>query len=703
MSASVPLAGTQNGSMFSDRDDPSVSWYLPAFVPVDPSQAFAFAASEGTEVGSSGEPLATATVTIAVKPVDPADVAQARTAAPERVYQPIAPSMYDASLALPYKDEQGADQTARVPGQVATQADGSLVVTFTGLLGPRVIQAYEELAEVGGASVEVGLTYALYERFTVPVRHPPLLGPIRVPPERLPEVRADLRSAAPLMPLIGIEPTLPMPIASRPSPLPPLPIRVGPPWQIIPTPLPPEGIWIARSARTVRLAEVGTVYATGNYRPKYTIKPRSGPARAIIDVSDLRDFKAARSEFRELTSLGEVKTRYPSLERLYLGQVSGTVVIVPSAYGIVRGKGGCAARIDAVVDTSPSTVSGCRFQLTFELAAILDPVDVAQLIEDLKTAPEASDLTLSPTVATTVDHRVTPTFSSEASNLVFADAADGSGMLMSFEVTDAGSTPALVAVNLLLAQLTSSSTTALFGTIGARLDDIYDPPVQATFAVNLHTTCATDDVSVTYGEPSGVTITNQSPNDVRLLRMRTATAQQATVNTLGEVLPAGKQAEVAVTDPQEITSAAVQRTLAVPDPFPRSALTDYLEVHVETTLTAKHTLTVNATAIDFAAQEITELVIQITLDKLPTVSVQPLVLTPQHRVDEARVTVPIDADLALSATLTISVHTPGAAHDRQAEASNDFAAYPIFVLTPAALAASQSWQKASTPQTSNAH
>jgi hypothetical protein len=703
MSASIPLAGTQNGSMFSDRDDPSVSWYLPAFVPADPSQAFAFAASEGTEVGSSGEPLAAATVTIAVTPADPPDVASARAAAPERVYRPIAPSTYDASLALPYKDEQGADQTARVAGQVAAQADGSLVITFSGLLGSRVIQAYEELANVGGASVEVGLTYALYELFTVPVRRPPVFGPIRVPPQRLRAAETGLPAAAPLLPVVSIAPTLPGPIASRPSPLPPLPIHVGPPWQIIPTPLPPEGIWIARSARTVRPAEVGTVYTTGNYRPRYTIKPRSGPTRAIIDVSDLRDFKAARSEFRELTSLGEVKTRYPSLERLYLGQVSGTVVIVPAAYGIVASRGGCAARVDAVVDTSPSTVSGCRFQLTFELAPILDPVDVAQLVEDLKTTPEASSLTLAPTVATTVDHRVSPTFSSEVTNLVFADAADGSGMLMSFEVTDAGSIPALVAVNLLLAQLTSSSTTALFGTIGVRLDDVYEPPVQATFVVNLHSTCATDDVSVTYGEPAGVAITNQSPNDVRLLRMRTTTAQQATVNTLGEALPAGQRAEVAVTDPQKITSAVVQRTLAVPDPFPRSALASYLEVHAETALTAKHTLTVNATAIDFAAHEITELVIQITLDKLPTTSVQSLVLTPEHRVEEARVTVPIDADLTLSATLTISVHTPGATHDRQVQASNDFAAYPIFVLVPAALVASQSWAMASTAQTSNAH
>jgi hypothetical protein len=691
MGASMPVAGTQHGSMFSDREDAAVTWYLPLFARVDPSEAFAFAASEGSVVDASGAPLDTATVTIAIATTVPPDVVAARKEAPGE-YQAIPLLSFAAKLALPYKDAQGNEQTARVPGQVTVQGDGSLLVEFAALLGSTVIQAYEVLAVLGGAWVEIDSTFDVAEHVTptAPVRpripfRPPLMPPVSAPvvealavrPLPLPIV-APVRP--PVVPVVG-PPVLPV----RPIVLPHLPpIHIGPVLPIDPVPLKPEGVWTVTTYGSATSVPLEAIYAAPRYRPKYTITPRSGATRPIIDVSDLETFDTARSEFRELTSLGEISARYPSLSRVFLGQISGTVYAIPTAYGILHGKGGCVARIDAVIDTSPTSVSGCRFQLTFELAPVVDPVDMAQLAEDLKALPEASGLTLKVSAPSAIDERVTPTLSTTVTNTVWADAPDGYGLLLSFEITDAGSMPALVNANLLLAQLTSTGTTPLFGTIGVRLDDVYTPPVEATAILSLGTTCSTDDLVISTG--SSLMLTNQSPNDLRLLRMRAGTGEQAAINALNQVLPAGQAASLPVADPEASSPVVVQRTLALAQPFPRSALGDYLEIHAETIQQAMHALIVNATAVDFAAEGITEIGIAITLDTLPTLAVPTLALSEQHRVESANVVVPIEAALTgLAATLTITVHTVAAPGTRELELQNDFAANPIFVLTPAAL------------------
>jgi hypothetical protein len=687
--ASMPVAGTQHGSMFSDREDAAVTWYLPSFARVDPSEAFAFAASEGSVVDSSGAPLDTATVTIAIETIVPPDVVAARTETPGE-YLAIPAVAYDAQLILPYQDAQGNSQTARVPGQVTAQSDGSLLVKFSALLGSTVIQAYEELASVGGASVEIGFTYNLAEH-VIPWRGPlrprfPLRPPL-IPPVITPAVKglAPAEAQSPIA-AIPMFPPVVRPVL-RPIVAPVLrPIHIGPLLPIVPVPLQPEGVWIVTSSRALTSVALETIYAAAGYRPRYTLTPRSGATRPIIDVSDLETFDTARSEFRELSSLGDVSVRYPSLSRVFLGQVSGTVYAIPAAYGIVHGKDGCAARIDAVIDTSPTSLSGCRFQLSFELAPVLDPTDLAQLAEDLGGLPEASGLKLTVSAPSAIDERVTPAFSAPVTNVVWASAPDGFGLLLSFEVTDTGSMPALVNANLLLAQMTSTGTASLFGTIGVRLDDVYTPPVEATVLVSLDTTCSTDDVAIS--QQPLLTVTNQSPNDLRLVRMRAGAGAKVAINALDQVLPAGQTASLPVADPETASAVVVGRTLALAEPFPRSALGSYLEIRAETIQQAMHALIINATAVDFAAEGIAELEIVITLNALPSLAVPTLTLGEQHRVESANVVVPIEAALTgLVATLTITVRAENEATPaRELELSNDFAANPIFVLTPAALA-----------------
>ena len=684
--APAPVAATQHGSMFNDRDDAGLSWYLPAFAPIDPSDVFAFAANEGTIVDGSGNPLDTATATIAVASAEPPDVTAARQTDPGRQYKPMPATGYSAVLALPYKDAQGNDQLASVPGTVAVASDGSLLVTFSALLGATVLQAYEELGQLGGASIELSYGYDVVAWFVRPIRTITIpqwieIGPGRRPVQE-PLVLSPFARARPIPPVLL--PQGPAPGRDRRAPF----IRPEPPDPIIPRPIPVGGMWITEARSGGASIALATIYAAPRYRPKYTITTRAGNTRAIVDATDLKDFDAQHTEFRELTSLGDVHAKYPSIERCYIGEVSGTVVVVPAAYAIAHGAGGCAARIDAVIDTSPASISGSRFQLTFELTPAIDPVDLAQLVEDLQRVPEAAGAALRPALPSGIDTRVASTFSAEVSNLSFANAPDGGGLLMSFGLTDTGSTPALVNVNLLLAQLTATTTTPLFGTVGVRLDDVYTPPVQATVLLSLATTGDGDDVTITIGgTPAAVTATNQSPNDVTLVRMLDSTATDATIQPLATELPAGQQATLPVADPAAVTSVVVQRTLVLPDPFPRAALSHFIDVHAETVQQAMHSLSVNATSIDFTAAQIAELDIAISLDALPAVAVPSITLNPQHRIDTVDVVVPIAVAIAgLAATLTITVHGANATPTRQAEAHNDFAADPIFILTAAAIA-----------------
>src|SRR5581483_6355245 len=71
---------------------------------------------------------------------------------------------------------------------------------------------------------------------------------------------------------------------------------------------------------------LGLQFYTDSYRSRFTITTKDGVTRPIIDQNDLTGFATARSEFRELTSLGDVQSRFPTVRRLYLGQITGTVV-----------------------------------------------------------------------------------------------------------------------------------------------------------------------------------------------------------------------------------------------------------------------------------------------------------------------------------------------------------------------------------------
>ena len=695
--ASLPVAGTQSGNLLSDRNDPNLRWYLPAFTLATTDQAFAFAATQ-TSQDNVGNPFDQAVLTLSVQVQDPADVQQARAANPGLRFQQVPLDNVSASLNLPYKDASGADATTTVAGQL-TQQGGTLQLAVNGLLGPAVIQAYQQLTSLAQATVTLQLNYAVWQREVRWVwtdglilrRQPELFmvsptitragQPARleaVQPARLEAVQPARLEAVQPARLEAVQPAaLVTPAAPAIRPGGPPPIRVGPGG-------PPNGgggpqeFWFTTTATFTSTVQLGSVFSADQYRPRYTITPAGGTTRPIIDVNDLREFAVSRSEFRELTSLGDVQRRYPSLARLYYGQATGTVIAVPVQYGIVCSSKGCAARLDAVVD--PAGLSGSRFHLTFVLAPVVDPIDFARLAHDLASVPEAQNRGLTLRLPGGLDSRGPATLGGlAAASASYANGQEEGALLLAVDIADSGTTPAVVNVNLFLTQLTTPGPT-LFGQIGVRLDDIYTPVVNSSVILNLTSTSNTDDIVATLaGSPAVPSVTNQAPFDLHITAFADVAANVTEID-IDETLASAQTSALPGADPAA-QSVAVRRSIPVPNPFPRQALFSYVDVHAEDVQTIRHALIVNATAVDFTARQISQADIQFTLKDLPTIPVNSLTLTPAHRVDEVAVTIPIVAAItALNVTLTVTITGTDGSH-RQVELSNDFAANPIYLIT----------------------
>jgi hypothetical protein len=661
---SLPVLDTQNGNIFGDRYDQAVFWYLPALQPADPTSDFSFAATVGPQVDSEGNPFDSATLSIPLTVADPPDVTAARQANPGSVYQLIPAVSYDVTLAVPYVDGEGNAQTSSVGGTVSVQSDGTLLAVFPGLLGPAVVQEYVALTSAGGSSLVVGYSFEGWAEIVRPFlldTAAPVSG-LALPPGPAPGLVLPVRSPIPVVPTIPVL-----------SPVPP----------IVPTEL-----WVTTTARQALAVSLGTTYGQQVYLPLYTIaEPPATTARPIVTVSDLTSFDATGTEYVELASLGDVPARYPSLTSLYLGLVSGTVVAVPAAYGIAHASSGCEMSINAVVD--PDSVSGSQFQVSLVLAPMIDPCDLAQLALDVQGIPEAANrtLTVAPPAGLAAAPQPTFSISGTVTNLVITDGQVPGTVAVSFVVADFESDgtviPAWATINELILQLTSDlAPPPLLGSLALELDDAYPDPPQTSFFLGLTVTTASGDTTVTVG-PAAVTVTNQSPNDLLLLRLGlTTSGEQAVQDLAQQVLPAGQATSIPAVSPAP-SAAVVSTALSVPSPFPRAALQAYLTVTAESVQQIENQLTVNATAIDFTALGIASVTVQIALTALPSVVVPPLLLNPTSNVASAIVTIPLGSALVgLSATLAIAVTMPDGSSGGEGSATTDFMTNPVFVLTP---------------------
>lgn len=697
----LPVVGTQQGNLFHGRYDEHVRWYLETVsLAADPDPSFAFAATQ-RGAGADQSPFEQARLTLGLSIAEGPELAAARTGDPTLVFQPVVLSGRAVTIALPYTAADGTAKTALVAGTI--DLTGAPVAVFD-LPGPQVIQAYEALTHPDvPLVVTVTTNYACWQdiQYTSWVPDPP--APNRWGHRFELEATALNQSADSTRALSTtsfVQP--PDPPEAEQVQVVQLPmVRVQPlsmagdPTQLavtdrLATVLPlghPETTadYLATAGMSVTLLDVTGRFYVNTYRGAFTLAAE-GTARPIVDANDLTSFASARSEYRELTSLGPVSARYPTLRRLYYGQVSGTVLALPAAYGLVRSSGGLAARCDAVLDPSSTSSSQCRFQFSFIVAPVVSPIELAQLSADLLGCPEAKGRTLRLALPEGLDERhAAGALSVGGLPAVLVEGTDVGTFILTLDVADAAAVPAVTTANLLLSQLGASGPPPLVVSLAVRLDDSYPEPVATTIALNVHQTAGSDDVALTLSSdiPPKEVLLNRGPVSLTVQRCAVIVPGGVVVTNLGGVAIASRESISLNADvPASATAVVVERTLLLPQPFTTSAIGSYIEIHATNMQDVQHPLTINASALNLTN---TVLSVSLTLDGLPGIPVPNLSLEAGHVVATAHVLVPVGVLLSgLATTLVVSITHSG--ESRDIVLHNDFLDEPILVLTSTALA-----------------
>ncbi|MEN4478744.1 hypothetical protein [Mycolicibacterium cosmeticum] len=645
-------------------------WYLPELrLLADEFEdvGFHFAATQTDQVTAENKPFNTAEMTFSFTRAMPLNIVEL----PDDAFigvgdrQEVPDLTVTAVLALPITAQDGTTTDRILQCTVSDAASGNFFVTLH-LTGDDVERAYVHFTRGGAAQLRVTATYSAYQNVVFPdptfvlINDDTAIEALPAPP---PQVEVDGVTFL----LIGDGEHDSSPEAAAAPQVPPHLIRYFP-----------------VTAQIHRTIAVGKAFNTDTYRSRFTITA-GDMTRPIIDTDDLTDFASARSEFRELTTLGDVQDRYPSLRRLFFGQVSGTVIAVPAAYGIVSGAKGVAARCDAIVD--PSAITGCRFDFTFTLAPLVDPVDMAQLRADLTTVPEAAARTLQLTLPSGLDVRRSSTLDGFASgSAAFTDGIEPHTVAASVEITDTDTTPATTNVNLFLHQLATDGPTPLFGNLFIRVDDLLPQPVVAQAALNLRRTACSDELTATIAaDPTPrASATNHGPFDLVMTRFAITGAAALRITALPDQVLSSGQSAILTTAVDDADSVEVSRTLALPSPLPKKQLLDLVAINTQVVDKLQHPLTVNATAVNFDADTITSIAIHFALTALPGLPIPTITLRPAHRVDFVHVAVPVTSAVT-GLECTVSMTITDANGDTPVSLTHDFVTDPILIVTPGTL------------------
>jgi hypothetical protein len=387
-----------------------------------------------------------------------------------------------------------------------------------------------------------------------------------------------------------------------------------------------------------------------------------------------------------LTDLGDV-TRYPGVGSAHHRLSDpATVVVVPKAYGVLCDAAGFSARLDALVDASGSSpdMAGVAFKFTFTLAPLIDPITWGALAADLAALTPARSGVLAPGV----DSRSSVTMlGGTGITATCADAPGAGNLLLECLVNDRGDVPAISFADFFLADVLSTSTVAIGGSVGIRLGDDGDASsVTAALAVNAHRTAFSGNVSGTVFGYQG-TVKNVGALSVRILRMCGYSAG-------GAVSEADLGGQPPTLDPGAsvsrtmlfgasgfLDSVQVAQELVLPAGYDRSFVLRLIPLYAQTATDLTHRITVNGTALDLGAVAVVR--VHITIDSLPSVLVPPLVLSTASPIVIVSLTIPVAALAAgLASTVQLVSVLPGGNTVASAPFGHDFLSSPILILDP---------------------
>ena len=675
---SLPVANTQTGNLFQDRFDSNLRWYTPSYVLApDPDALFSFAASQ-SGVDASGNPFNKGRLTLALKKVVPDDISVFKAANPDVQLREIQVTGLSAYLTVTFKDSStGQDQQTSYCGVVTVQNEGDLQLTFDNILGVGVIILYENLVRAGGAEVSISGTYDVWRRIGRTkifldrrLAMTDSLMAAERPPARMSAFKAALVLSSP-SPVIGqaVQPSMVFHAPTRSFPAEP--------------PDPTDNNQFQQGTSTIALrATLGTKYAANAYALKFTVGDGS-VTRPIINVNDLKNYNVKQSEFTELKTLGDISQRYPSLNRMYLGVLSKTIVVIPSCYAIVRSTHGAGARCEALLDSAASAVNKCKFQFTFLLAPDVSPIDLLQLSQEVTNHPDLHGYSLKlPDFLK--EGTIPKLLTAFQSSCQYSGTSDLHTFALAVEIEDGGTdSPAVANANLLIKQLCSQNQPFLFATLSLKLDDYYPEAVQATAVLNFRETSGTDELTFSFDEGSQtVNFLNRSPFDLILSRYALCTPNGISIFSTNQTVTSNNSTSVPLPADHNGLSVLVDRELAVEGAISKDEIGKFLVFQTKDVQNTQYALGVNANSVRFDARGISQIDVQVSLSDLPDIAVPNFSLVNLRKVDGTTVLVPLqNAISGLHAALLFTIHhVDSQQRDAKFTLQHDFMDEPILIL-----------------------
>lgn len=679
---SLPLVNKRNGNRFKDRFDPNLSWYLPFFKLVDdPDAAFAFEASQtGTVPDTHGNPFNTCHLTLGLKKVIPDDIIAWIADNPSVQLREIPLTDFSISLGVMAKDPNtGVDRPIVWICSVVPSSDSTLLLSIDNILGERVIVAYENLVNGETATLSISAAYDVWQEMVPSPHHFGVFtgAQLQVVSNRSTAIANIMeRHNLTVDRFANLERSVDVASAllNRTSS-----IHVAPS-ELQPGPPAP----FERASLPFALqVPVSRKFAGDSYRLKFTVAD-GGVPRPIVSGADLQSYNVRQSEFIELRLLGNVSARYSSIDRLYLGVRSRTIVVIPFRYVILRQSSGCAAVCNALLDSSAGLNAGCKFQFEFILVPDLSPIDLLQLSQEIKDHPDTKDciLTLPDSIKDNSTSTLTTPFAT--SFRYSKGSGEQNSFLLSVEIKEtAAGSPAVANANMLIYQLCSVLEPFLSGALDIKLDDDFASPVDIPVLLNFKETSGTSGVFFLVDEPSNmVNLTNASSFDLSLSRAALVTPHSVTLNEIGRTLPSGQTISLSLPLDHADLDVLVDSDLSIAETISKADLFKYLRFESVDVQNTQYTLGVNGTIINFVAHDISRIDVQINLTDLPEVAIPLLTLLAQRKFDSTHTLIPLDHAMGvLNGTLLCTIHfnDPTKA-STTVHATNDFVHSPIFVL-----------------------
>jgi hypothetical protein len=656
----LPVAESRDDDLFTDRFDSDLHWYLPDFaLAADVDAGFAFAVSQTGQQLSNGQPYNVARLSLTLTKQRPAKAAALSEANPNAVLREIPLQNLTAMLASSYVDESGNPQQRTCSAStIHDNGDGSFSLVFDkSILGASVLDVYQDLCKIGQASVVLKANFPCWSQS---------------PPH--PVFSAALTSSA-----------LQRTVLMMPRMLaPPNAAAVAFPRAPIPAPHPAPPNWAQVTLPYSENLPLQLKYNAGAYQSRYTITAGNSPSRTILGAGDLSGFGQPQTQYAEFEELGYLPQKYPSLRGAYLGSVNHVIVLIPQRYSIVRAS--IPASCLALVDSSPSAASKCKFEFDFVIAPEVSPIDLARLAAEIAGHPDLSgfQITFADSLQSTRPSTLVTSF---ASSVQFATGI----ALHTFEVTvtveDTGAdTPAVANANLFIQRLCAQSGTDLIGSLNLKLDDGYPDPVVATIDLNFaRTAAAVDELLPQIDESAGaIKLTNQSALDLRIQRYALIQGSNVTEFDTPTLISAGGSVSFPLPASSAGSTFAYDAQLALPSPMNAAAVTKFLAIQNTDVQNTQYVVDL-ITNVDWT--KIASLACTVAFPTLPDIQPWQTTLTANLRADTKHIQIPLEnAVFTLPATVCITVDAiDPAVAPLTVSLANDFQASPTMVLSQSEL------------------